>query len=156
MESVAVDSRFFEIQLAHLEPATVLDFDLFLWHPGRRPQHFRDRDLEFTPEIRERLVANGVRQLLVPTGQMAEFERYRVRHDKAPLAPPPDERAAAPLPPEEARLPEVLGDRAGRWIGAASRCSASRGAWSRRRSRISPLPGCPSGCATSPRRPAAS
>ena len=110
MESVAVDPHFFAIQLAHLEPATVLDFDLFLGHPGREPLHYRHRDLEFTREILARLVANGVRQLLVPTEQLVDFERYRVRHNKAPLAPPPAERAAGTPPPDEARLPEVLGD----------------------------------------------
>lgn len=112
MESSTVDPRFFAIELEHLEPATVLDFDLFLWHPGRRPLHYRHRELEFTPEIQARLVANGVRQLLVPVEQMGEFERYRVRHSKSPRGPAPAPRrgGAPPLPPDEARLPEILLD----------------------------------------------
>jgi putative nucleotidyltransferase with HDIG domain len=111
VESVAVDPNFFAIPLEHLEPATVLDFDLFLWHPGRKPLHYRHRDLEFTPEIQARLIANGVRQLLVPSAQMPDFERYRGRHSKAPLGPPRTESPAAPsLSPDEARLPQVLSD----------------------------------------------
>jgi putative nucleotidyltransferase with HDIG domain len=111
VESVTVDPSFFAIQLEHLEPATVLDFDLFLWHPGRKPLHYRHRDLEFTPEIQARLVANGVRQLLVPSAQMPDFERYRVRHSKAPLGSSPAARPAdPPLPPDEAALPQVLAE----------------------------------------------
>jgi len=111
VESVAVDPNFFAIQLAHLEPATVLDFDLYLWHPGRKPLHYRHKDMEFTPEIQARLIANGVERLLVPSAQMGVFESYRVRYNKAPLGPPPAAAPPAPpLPPDEARLPQVLSD----------------------------------------------
>jgi putative nucleotidyltransferase with HDIG domain len=111
VESVAVDPGFFAIQLEHLEPATVLAFDLFLWHPGRRPLHYRHRDMEYTPEIQARLIANGVKQLLVPAAQMGDFESYRVRHSKAPLGSPSAERPAAPPPPpDELRLPQLLSD----------------------------------------------
>jgi putative nucleotidyltransferase with HDIG domain len=112
VEPVTADPRFFAIELEHLEPATVLEFDLFLWHPGRRPLHYRHRDLEFTREIQARLLANGVRRLLVPAEQLGQFERYQVRYGKAPSAasPPAPGPAAPPLPPQEARLPELLAD----------------------------------------------
>jgi putative nucleotidyltransferase with HDIG domain len=115
VEPLTVDPGYFAIELEHLEPATVLAFDLFLWHPGRRPLHYRHRDLEFTREIQARLVANGVRRLLVPAGQLGDFERYRVQHGRctpatAPVAPAAGPCPAPPLPPAEARLPAVLAD----------------------------------------------
>lgn len=111
MERAWVDPDFFAIELEHLEPATVLEFDLYLGHAGRRPLHYRHKDMEFTAEIRARLVANGVRELLVPAVQVQQFERYRAR-----CRAEATRRAAKPgrqpirLSPEETRLPGLLAD----------------------------------------------
>lgn len=70
-------SGFFEVPLARLEPHTVLGFDLYLQHAGKEPLLYRARNLEFTAEVRQRLVDSGVTTLLVPSEQAEAWLAYK-------------------------------------------------------------------------------
>jgi len=86
----APTAAFFAIPLEHLEPATVVGFDLFLRHGEADPVLYRARDLEFTPGLRERLIQNGVTHVWAPVEQASAYRAYleaRVR-GTSPAAPP--------------------------------------------------------------------
>lgn len=109
---MAPPSAFFAIPLEHLAPDTVLGFDLYLRHGQNDPILYRHQDLEFTMEVLDRLVDNGVKLLLVPQGQMDAYQSYRQLH---PRGMPPEEtepkRRVIRISEEELGIEDAVIDR---------------------------------------------
>ena len=103
---------FFAIPLEHLETETVLGFDLFLRHGRGEPVLYRGQNMEFTPAVKERLIASGVRELLVPSDQAQAYARYRDEHGGDEQGPAPKETGLGGLSADEQELPELLADAA--------------------------------------------
>ncbi len=98
---------FFAIPLEHLEPETVLGFDLFLRHGSSDPVLYRSADLPFTNDVRERLVGNGVRHVFVPSEQAPQYYAYRKAH---PTGDEPPAREGPQASPIELEIHDVLAD----------------------------------------------
>ncbi len=83
----APPASFFLVPLEHLEPETVLGFDLYMHRGTADPLLYRSCDLPFTGDVQERLLDHGVRELLVPADQADEYHAYRRAHGAEPAPP---------------------------------------------------------------------
>lgn len=107
--------EFIAIPLEALRPETVPGFDLYIQHAGGEVVLYRAAEMEFTEAIRQRLVANGVSTLKVPSDQASAYRDYCHRTGQTPGvagedAPPTGEVSESELL-ELARDPEVPLDR---------------------------------------------
>jgi putative nucleotidyltransferase with HDIG domain len=75
---------FVAIRISSLCLNTILDFDIYLsMGKGRAPVLYRNKDLPFLSATRDRLVDNGVNEVLIPPAQRSRYERYVERNLKA-------------------------------------------------------------------------
>jgi HD-GYP domain-containing protein (c-di-GMP phosphodiesterase class II) len=78
------------VALHTLSPTSVLDYDLFLWANDKSsPVLYRERNLPFTREDIDRLLAVGVGTLYLPVDDHARFRKYLQESvvDNANVAP---------------------------------------------------------------------
>lgn len=99
---------FFAVPLANLEVETVLSFDLYIQHRGAGPLLYRSRNMEFTPAVKDRLIAHGVAELHVPIAQAEAYRRYREVCGSAAHDAP---KVATSVFEDEEKLVEVVRDR---------------------------------------------
>jgi HD-GYP domain-containing protein (c-di-GMP phosphodiesterase class II) len=108
MANSATLEGFFAIPVSHLETATIVAFDLYLPRHDGTAVLYRERNLVFTSENKQRLEQNGVRELFVPQDQFDAYRSYRLAQS-GELGP-----ASAPrveISPEEEDLAGSLQDR---------------------------------------------
>lgn len=101
-------ASYFAVPLANLEVETVLSFDLYIKHYGVDPLLYRAKNMAFTPAVKDRLIAHGVRELHVPVAQAEEYRRYREEHAGSGVV---SDAPAPAVSDEEAELPRILRDR---------------------------------------------
>jgi putative nucleotidyltransferase with HDIG domain len=102
----APPASYFLVPLEHLEPETVLGFDLYMQRGTGDPLLYRSRDLPYSREVQERLLDHGVRDLLVPADQADEYHAYRRAHGAV------EEKREPQLRVVERELTNLLADRA--------------------------------------------
>ena len=108
--TLAPPTTFFAVPLEHLEPETVLGFDLFLQHGSAEPILYRSKELEYTSAVQERLLGFGVAHLLVPTDQAPQYHAYRRTRGSA-LDTGAPEPVSGPAPGRvEAEIDGILHD----------------------------------------------
>ncbi len=72
-----MSDSYFPISLHSLRIASIPPFDLFLVHkPASPPVLYRNKDLEFTEEVLEKLRQNDVQNLYVPRHQREDYFSY--------------------------------------------------------------------------------
>ncbi|MDQ7005643.1 MAG: HD domain-containing phosphohydrolase [Acidobacteriota bacterium] len=122
MPAAADTAQYILVPIEHLRAETVLSFDLFIQHEGTEPVLYRARDMEFTGEVRQRLLESGVHELLVPADQAEAYQQYCA--EQGQTAPQPAKPSAPEVSEEELRLTELVLD-AG--LPLESRCSTLLG-----------------------------
>ncbi|MDX9974153.1 MAG: HD-GYP domain-containing protein [FCB group bacterium] len=87
--------RFIPIRLTSLRVDSITDFDIFIGvGTGLNPVLYRERNLSFTEEARERLLTNGIENLLIDKSQEREYRRYIEDNLSSLLADPAVEPGA--------------------------------------------------------------
>ena len=122
MPAAAGTAQYILVPIEHLRAETMLSFDLYIQHDGTDPVLYRARNMEFTDEVRHRLVASGVHELLVPADQAEAYEQYCA--EQGQTAPQSAEPPATEISEDELQLVEVVLD-SGRPL--ESRCDALLG-----------------------------
>jgi HD-GYP domain-containing protein (c-di-GMP phosphodiesterase class II) len=78
------NSSFVSIKISSLCLNTILDFDIYLnLGSGRAPVLYRNKDLPFLASARDRLVDNGVSEVVIPPAQRSRYDRYVERNLKS-------------------------------------------------------------------------
>jgi putative nucleotidyltransferase with HDIG domain len=76
-EQGILTSKYLPIRIASLRIDSVTDFDLYLQvNDNLEPILYRERNLSFSEEARERLLTAGIENLLIDKGQEKEYRRY--------------------------------------------------------------------------------
>ena len=78
-EKVGLPKRegFFPVRIASLSVDTVTDFDLYLWSSADRPMVlYREKNLVFTEEIKQRLLEGSTSHVYVSGEQSGDYHRY--------------------------------------------------------------------------------
>lgn len=87
--------RFIPIRLASLRVDSVTDFDIFIRvNTELEPVLYRERNLSFSEEARERLIETGVESLFIDKSQEKEYRRYVENNLSSLLADPAVEPTA--------------------------------------------------------------
>ncbi|MCP4644291.1 MAG: HD domain-containing protein [bacterium] len=97
LAGVEIVGEYRQVPVSFLRLDKVADFDIYLKPADNRPHIlYRQRNLPFTEEARERLASNGIEFVFVPVGQGDAFRRYMERNLGAIIADPgvgPEEKS---------------------------------------------------------------
>jgi putative nucleotidyltransferase with HDIG domain len=89
LDAHAEPEDYFPVTLSHLRLDTVVGFDLY-WHSesAGAPVLYRHRDLEFSDDVRNRLLEHRVQNLWVHRDQETLYNRYMEQNVRAALSDP--------------------------------------------------------------------